>query len=256
MDMTIKSIAILSGILFAAIPTLAQQPQPKSPKERDALIKVQNDVQQNNVPQELKDIEYVLDNFADTQFKIQLLNMATDAANREGDYVQTVIWGDRTLAADPNNIPVRVTLAQAIAAHTRENDLDKDKSVKKVTDYANKAIDLCKAATTAPSGIPADQWPDFKKDFMAESHAALAQVAELNKNYPEAVDNYKTSIGEGSKPDPVTYARLSKAYVENKQYDDAIATADKVIAMSDATAPVKQFAQQQKDLATKLKTSK
>ena len=55
---------------------------------------MQTDVQQNNVPQELKDIEYVLDTFADTQFKIQLLNMAADAANREGDYVQTVIWGD------------------------------------------------------------------------------------------------------------------------------------------------------------------
>ena len=254
--MTIKSIAILSGILFAAIPALAQQPQPKSAKERDALIKVQTDVQQNNVPQELKDIDYVLETFADTQFKIQLLNMATDAANREGDYVQTVIWGDRTLAADPNNIPVRVTLAQAVVAHTRENDLDKDKSLKKVTDYANKALELCKAATTAPPGIPADQWPDFKKDFMAESHAALAQAAELNKNYPEAIEDYKTAIGEASKPDPVTYARLSKAYVENKQYDDAIATADKVMAMTDATAPVKQFAQAQKDLATKLKTTK
>lgn len=254
--MTIKSIAILSGIFCAAMPALAQQPQPKSPKERDALIKVQNDVQQNNIPQELKDIEFVLDTFADTQFKTQLLNMATDAANREGDYTQTVIWGDRTLAADPDNIPVRVTLAQAIVAHTRENDLDKDKSLKKVTDYANKALDLCKAATTPPTGIPAEQWPDYKKDFMAEAHGALAQTAELNKNYPEAIEDYKTAIGEGSKPDPVTYARMSKAYVENKQYDDAITTADKVIAMSDATAPVKQFAQQQKDLATKLKTTK
>lgn len=254
--MTTKSIAVLSGVLLSAIPILAQQPQPKSAKERDALIKVQTDVQQNNVPQELKDIEYVLDNFADTQFKIQLLNMATDAANREGNYVQTVIWGDRTLATDPNDIPVLVTMAQAIVAHTRENDLDKDQSLKKVTTDANKALELCKTTTTPPAGIPPDQWPDFKKDFMAESHEALAQAAELNKNYPEAIEDYKTAIGEASKPDPATYARLAKAYNENKQYDDAIATADKVLAMSDASAPVKQFAQQQKDAATKLKTTK
>jgi hypothetical protein len=46
---------------------------------------------------------------------------------------------------------------------------------------------------------------------------------------------------------------LAKAYVGNKQYDEAIATADKVAAMNDAPAVVKQFAQQQKDAATKLK---
>ncbi|MGC2658759.1 MAG: hypothetical protein WA324_12445 [Bryobacteraceae bacterium] len=251
--MTIKSIAVLPGVFLFALTTVAQQPAPKSAKEREALVKVQNDVQQNNVPQELKDIEYVLDTFADTQFKIQLLNMATDAANREGNYEQTVIWGDRTLEADPNNIPVRVTLAQAVVAHTRENDLDKDKSLKKVTDYANKALELCKSATSAPAGIPADQWPNFKKDFMAEAHAALGQVADLNKNYPEEIEDYKTSIGEADRQDPATYARLSKAYLENKQYDDAVTTADKVLAMPDAAPAVKQFAQQQKDNATKLK---
>jgi tetratricopeptide (TPR) repeat protein len=251
--MTIKSIAVLSGVLIFAIPALPQQPQPKSPKERDALMKVQTDVQQNNIPQELKDIEYILDNFADTQFKVQLLNMATDAANREGNYEQTVIWGDRTLQADPNNIPVRVTLAEAIVVHTRENDLDKDQSLKKVSDYANKAMELIKAAATPPPGIPPDQWPEFKKDFMAQAHEALGQAAAVNKNYTEAIDDFKTSIGEASRQDPATYARLSKAYVDNKQYDDAISTADKVLAMNDASAPVKQYAQQQKDLATKLK---
>jgi uncharacterized protein Usg len=48
-------------------------------------------------------------------------------------------------------------------------------------------------------------------------------------------------------------ARLAKAYVDNKQYDDGITTADKVLAMADVPAPIKTFAQQQKDIATKLK---
>lgn len=251
--MNIKSIAVLSGVALATLPALAQQPQPKSPKERDALIKIQTDAQQNNMDQEIKDIQYVLENFADTQFKVQLLNMATDAASREGNYEQTVIWGERTLQSDPNNIPVRVTLAQSIVAHTRENDLDKDQSLKKVTDYANKALELAKAATTPPVGIPADQWPDFKKDFMAQAHEALGQAAALNKNYTEAVDDFKLAISEASRQDPATYARLSKIYVDSKQYDDAITTADKVLAMNDAPAPVKQFAQQEKDIATKMK---
>jgi hypothetical protein len=50
-------------------------------------------------------------------------------------------------------------------------------------------------------------------------------------------------------------ARLAKSYVENKQYDDAVTTADKVLALPDAPAPVKSFAQAQKDNATKLKSA-
>jgi len=47
--------------------------------------------------------------------------------------------------------------------------------------------------------------------------------------------------------------RLAKAYNENKQYDDAIATADKVLAIADAQPVIKQVAQQEKDKATQAK---
>jgi tetratricopeptide (TPR) repeat protein len=78
----------------------------------------------------------------------------------------------------------------------------------------------------------------------------------LRKNYPQAIDAYKTALSEASKPDPATMDRLAKAYVDNKQYDDAVATCDKVLAVSDAPPVIKQFAQQLKDQATKLKTAK
>jgi hypothetical protein len=57
-------------------------------------------------------------------------------------------------------------------------------------------------------------------------------------------------------PSSIVAVRLAKAYVDNKQYDDAIAMADKAMTMPDASAPVKAYAQQQKDLATKLKGAK
>jgi hypothetical protein len=50
--------------------------------------------------------------------------------------------------------------------------------------------------------------------------------------------------------------RLAKAYNENKQYDDAIATADKVLAIPTAPPVIKQVAQQEKDKATKLRAAK
>jgi lipopolysaccharide biosynthesis regulator YciM len=243
-----------SVIALAAAVTLQaqQQPKPKSQKEVDALQKVQAAAQAQNYDGELQAINNVLENFADTEYKPMLLNMAMDAAQRKGDQAQVTVYGERVLEADPNNIPARVLLAESIAGRTRENDLDKEQSLKKAEDYANKALDLLKTASTPPTGMTPEQWPDYKKELTSQSYDALGQSADLRKNYPDAIKNFKSAM-EAQPTNAVAMARLSKAYVGAKQYDDAISTADKVLAMNDAPASVKQFAQSQKDAATKLK---
>jgi len=255
--MKLRSAAYATAFFATVIPVFAQQPasvpKPKSQKEVQALQKVQAAAQQNNPDAEVQAINEVLEQFQDTEYKNMLLTMAMDAEARKGDYEQTIVYGERAVQADPTNIQAYDTLAQDIAQHTRDTDLDKDKSLQKVKDYANKALDLLKNAATAPAGIPAEQWPDVKKDMTAQAHEALGMAAVVEKKYPEAITNLKTASEEGSKPNPVTYARLSQAYNGAKQYDNAIATADKVLATADAPAAAKQFAQQQKDMATKLK---
>jgi tetratricopeptide (TPR) repeat protein len=261
--MRIRSAVLATAAFAVAVPLFAQQqpaaaaqgPKPKSQKEVQALQKVQAAAQQNNPDAEIQAINEVLENFKDTEYKNMLLNMAMDAEARKGDYDQTIVWGERAIQADPNNIQAYDTLAQDIAQHTREHDLDKDKSLQKVNTYANKALDLLKTASAPPTGIPADQWPDMKKDLTAQAHEALGMAAAVDKKYPDAVNDLKTALSEYSKPNAVTMARLAQAYNGAKQYDDAIATADKVLATADAPPSVKQFAQQQKDLATKLKAA-
>jgi tetratricopeptide (TPR) repeat protein len=252
-----KSTFGLATLLIAAtLPIAAQQapaqPKPKSQKEVDALKKVQADAQAGNAEQEIADINYVLENFADTEFKDMLLSMAMEAAERKNDYGQIIAFGQQVIQSNPNDPMARVTMAEAIAQHSKDTDLDKDQSVKKIQDYANKALDLLKNANTPPSGIAPDKWPDLKKQLQSQSYDALGQAAELDKKYPDAITNYKLAL-DAQPTNSVAMVRLSKAYVENKQYDDAISTADKVLAMADAPPQVKQFAQQQKDNATKLK---
>jgi tetratricopeptide (TPR) repeat protein len=268
--MTLRRVACATALFALAIPLLAQQqsqqqaqpqqagPKPKSQKESDALKKVLTAQQAKDWDGEIQAINYVLENFADTEYKPLLLSMAMTAAQQKNDYPQTVIYGERAIQADPNNILSSVMLAEIIAQHTRENDLDKDQSLKKAEDYANKGLDLIKNSSAPPPGVavPADQWAQYKKDLSAQAHDALGQVATLRKNYPQAIESYKLAITEATHPDPATMDRLAKAYVDSKQYDDAIATADKVLTMSDAQPVVKQFAQQLKDQATKLKTAK
>lgn len=257
--MKLRTAAYATAFLATVIPVFAQQPpangpKPKSQKEVQALQKVQAAAQQNNADAEIQAINEVLESFQDTEYKNMLLTMAMDAEARKGDYEQTIVYGERAIQADPTNIQAYDTLAQDIAQHTRDTDLDKDKSIQKVNTYANKALGLLKNASTAPSGIPAEQWPDVKKDMTSQAHEALGMAAAVDKKYPEAITDLKTASEEASKPNPVTLARLSQAYNGAKQYDIAISTADKVLAMADTPPSVKQFAQQQKDMATKLKS--
>jgi tetratricopeptide (TPR) repeat protein len=242
------------AVLWAVMPLLAYQakaPKPKSKKEQEALMQVQAAAQKGDAVAELAAIKNVLENFADTEFKSQLLTMAMGAAQQTGDDAQVATWAELVIANQPNDIVARVTVAETTAQHMRENDLDKADNVKKVNELAHKALDLMAAGGTPPAGIPEDKWPDFKKELGARAWSAIAVAATADKRYPDAIAAYKSALE--IYPSSIVTARLSRSYLENKQYDDCIATADKAMAMPDATPQVKNFAQQQKDAATRMK---
>jgi tetratricopeptide (TPR) repeat protein len=241
----------------AAMPLAANQAkqQPKvSAKENEALMQVQTAAQAGNYAGELSAITNVIENFADTKFKPQLLDMAMDAAQRAGDPVQVATWYERNIANDPNDIPARVIFADVTAAQIRENDLDKATNVKKVNELAHKALDLIQSGGTPPAAVQADQVEGYKKELAGRAWTAIAMTDAVDKRPADAVTDYKKALDLF--PNAVVAARLSKAYVDAKQYDDAIAAADKAMAMVDATPAVKTFAQQQKDSAIKLKGAK
>ncbi len=246
----LMAATITSGLIYGQ----AKAPQPKSQKERDALMKVQTAAQSNNADEEIKAIDFVLENFDNTDYKVMLLTMGMEAAQAKGDAAKSSVYADRLIEADPNNISARVMQAESIAQRTRENDLDKEQSLKKVEELANKGLDLLKSTSTPPPGMNDAQWAEQKKQLASDAHDALGQASDLRKNYPEAIKHYQEAL-QVQPTNAVATARLAKAYVGNKQYDEAIATADKVAAMTDAPPVVKQFAQQQKDAATKLKGS-
>src|SRR5437868_11833751 len=114
-------LALALGTMLAG-PTLRAQkaPQPKSQKEIQAL----QGIQAAKTPDEqLKAIDSVLENFADTEYKTMLLQMGMQIAEQKGDLPATVTYAERTLEVDPKNIFALSTLALQTTAHTREFDL-------------------------------------------------------------------------------------------------------------------------------------
>ena len=250
----LTGLAVLAGTAVAQ--DQSKQP-PISKEQRDAILKVQTAAQANNWDGVIQAVTQVLENFPETPFKHRLIFNAMQAAQNENNYEQTVVWGDRAIQDDPTDVVTKAQLASAIAVHIRENDLDRDQSVKKVNDYANQVLTSLQSMNTAPASAPLNepsQWPALKQELIGQANYALASAAEVQKNYTDAQKYFQAAITV--EPANATYyARLSKTDISLKQYDDAITAAQKALDMPNAPAPVKQFAQAQKDRATALKAA-
>ena len=90
--------------------------------------------------------ENLLTTFADTELKPLALYMEADAYGRKGEFEKAVVFGERSLEADPKNYQAQLLLARQYAGHTGENDLDKEEKLGKATKYANDAIASIAAA--------------------------------------------------------------------------------------------------------------
>jgi tetratricopeptide (TPR) repeat protein len=76
------------------------------------------------------------------------------------------------------------------------------------------------------------------------------------KKYPDAIAAFKTASETSPQPDPATLVRLASAYNLANQPDNAIAAADRAMAVPDVNPAIKQVAVAEKERATKAKAGK
>ena len=248
------SVVVDAGTPFkslAAEPSKEVKPRPKSQKELQALLAVQD---AQTPDQQLQAIENVLTNFADSEFKVTLLQTAMQIEQRKNDLAQVMFYGQRLMAADPQGAFALVTMASEMARHTREFDLDKDEKLAKADQYAKAGMEAAKVEPK-PKGVTDDQWEAAKKDFQAQAYEAMGRAAALRKNYEEAIADYKDSIAIAATPDAVTWTRLSEAYEDSGKLDGALDAIDKALATPNISAQVKSVAQAKRDELVKRKGS-
>jgi len=228
----------------------AQQagPKVKSQKELEALKKVQA---ATTAPERLQAIEDVLQNFTDTEYKHILLDMAVQTAQQARDPAKVEVYAERALKEDPKDATAQLAIASTTIAGTKEFDLDKEQKLVKAEKYSNAALESLKTETAPNPQMTDAQWQEAKKQMAAEAYASLGAAAALRKKYDVALTNYKTAADQD--PDPVILVRLANAYNEAKQPENAITTCDRILAMNDAPAQVKQIAQSEKAKAEKAK---
>ena len=100
-----RTLLATATVLALAAGAWAQKP--KSQKEIDAIMAIQN---AQDPDARIKAAEDLITKFADTEFREFALQMETLAYQQKNDYDNMLIYGERTLEANPSNV-VRVSLA-------------------------------------------------------------------------------------------------------------------------------------------------
>jgi len=248
-----KRLTLLGlAAIFAMSPAFAQGPKPKSQKEVDALMAIQN---AKDPDTRLKAIDDLLTKFADTDYKDMVLDMAVETARQKNDATQIGIWADRALLSNPKDFIAMLAIAETTAAGIKEFDLNLKDEAAKVEKNANGALAVIKDAPKPQPQITDEQWADAKKDYTSEAYQALGIASMNQKKYPDAITQFKSSLAAAAHPDPATYVRLGEAYAQTKDYDSAIAAFDKAVAVPDVNPQVKQVAENLKADAAKRKAA-
>jgi tetratricopeptide (TPR) repeat protein len=245
-----KNIVATCGILALGVPLFGQKA--KSNKEIQAINAINA---ATTVDDRLNAIENVLTKFADTEFKVILLQMALDLETRKGDYAQTVTYAERLLEADPKNADAMVTLATETARHTREFDLDKDEKLGKVDKWAKDGIEAAKTLPKPQATMTDQQLEAMRKDYQSQGYEALGMAADVRKKYDEAISNFKQAIAIAATPDPSTWVRLGQAYEDAHKWDEASDAFDKAVNAPNVPAQVKAIANNKKAEVAKLKAA-
>jgi tetratricopeptide (TPR) repeat protein len=241
-------LACAAALLFAQ--EAAKQPKPKSQKEAEAVMAVFN---ATDPDARIKAANELVTKFADTEFKGLALLVAAMSYQQKNDSDNMVIYAERALEADANNYQAMLMIAEALAQRTRENDLDKEEKLTRSEKMANGAIEAINKAAKPRPDITDEQWTGAKKDFTAQAHQALGMGAMVRKKYDVAIAEFKTAIEGATQPDPATMVRLGATYNLASKPDDAIAVLDKVMAIPDLHATIRQFAQAEKARAVQNK---
>ncbi len=252
MKRALRNIAALTWTAFTIGYSPAWAQKVKSQKEQQAILAVQV---ASTPDARIQAIENVLTNFADTEFKVPLLQMAMQAELQKDDFAQTVFYGERLLAADPKNAFALINLASETARHTRENDLNRDESLAKVDKWAKDGIETAKVMPKARPDIPDADWDGFKKDMEAQGYVALGMAELLRKNLDGAANDFRQSIEIGATPNPGTLVRLAQVYLSGGKVDNAIFTLDKAINTPNVPDQVKSVAEALKAQANKAKAA-
>ena len=229
---------------------VAKQPAIKSKEEMEAIQAIMNALDPKS---RIEAADKLVADFPDSEWKSFALQMATISYQQLNDFENMMVYGERALEVDPDNIFVLLALANGLAQKTREFDLDKEEKLRRATELANHAIEVLKTAPRPNPRITDEQWEAAKNDFRAQAYEALGMVAMVRKDFAKAVEQFKKAIDVGTTPNAGTKVRLAAALTGAGNYNEAIVTLDDVLGDPQLNPVIRRIAEAERARAVKLR---
>jgi tetratricopeptide (TPR) repeat protein len=224
-------------------------PQAKSQEEITAYNAIRNIRDSQQAEQAAKDFET---KFPQSELRALVYQNLMDAYQGVNNADKAIEMGRKAVSIDPDNPVVLVMLANVVAEHTRETDLDRDQRYAEAVKYARHALETIPTdVTVAPNTTP-DKVTQFKQLLSALAHSAIGFV-ELNRHNDPAAEAELRQAAELNtvQPDPMVFLRLAIALDHQSKYADALQATNRVLALS-PNGPMADLAHREKDRLEKL----
>ena len=230
----IKVSAFLMAVFALALPALAQEPAAapsgpsvKSQEEANVVMLCQ---QAPDADLRIESCNKLLTDFQDTEFKELANYLLMLSHQQKNDFENMLIYGERTLEHNPENIGTLISLSYAIPIRTREHDLDKQEKLAKAEDYAKRGLVLVPAVAKLNPQITDEDWLTMRKDFMAQLHESMGIIASKRAEHPKAEESYRKMLQVANKQTGTMFYRLAEALKQQEKYEEAMNMLDQSIA--------------------------
>ena len=175
-------------------------------------------------------VHSLLTTFKNTEFKEWANFMAMNAYSQKNDFENMLLFGEQTLAINPENVEVLTALAYAIPTRTKQFDLDREAKLSKAEDFARRALRVIPTAEKPNPEVPDEKWLTVKKNLMSQAHDSLGLVAFMRRDFVAAEQAFQQSLQVASDQSAQTFYHYANALKHSGQTDKALEIAEKSIA--------------------------
>jgi hypothetical protein len=157
---------------------------------------------------------------ADNKLKAYAYANAMVAAQNLNDVDKVVLYGEKVLAIDANDLNALITLSQVIPAKLPADAAAKNAALDKAANYATKALTGIEPLLAKADAAAKPQFIQIRGNL----HATLGLVAYNRPDYQKSIQEYDLAIKDTPKDDVAHYylglnyqalaAQVSKAYTE------------------------------------------
>ena len=140
--------------------------------------------------------------------------------------------GEKSLAADPNNIDVLPMMAFALARKNGATAAQLEQS----QNYAKRALNLL-TSMPKPAGMDDKTFNAVKNQKIAQCHSAIGTGLFKTGKFDDAVGELTQAVNTDPDPDPVDYYILGLANDRASHFTDAVAAFDKCGSLPGSLGP-------------------